>query len=85
MRQRSAFHPEHQFHVLINFNDDERSVAVLPGDKGKFLVVDQGKVLGQLDFDRNFNLCAKCELEAAVITQLNREIKDHYEYTGLFQ
>ena len=86
MGQQSAFYPEHQFHVLINFNDDERSVAVLPDETGKFLVVDQGKVLGEIDFDKHFNcVCAKCELEAAILAQLNREIKGHYQYTGLYQ
>ncbi|MGZ3751851.1 MAG: hypothetical protein ACXVB0_16340 [Mucilaginibacter sp.] len=86
MKQQSAFYPEHQFHVLINFDDDERSVAVLPDDAGKFLVVDQGKVLGQIDFDKHFNcVCAQCELEAAILAQLNKEIKDHYKYIGLYQ
>lgn len=79
MRQQSGFLPEHQFHVLINFKDDERSLAVLPDEKGKFLVVDQGKVLGQLGFDKHLNcVSCHCELEATVLSQLNSEIKNHY-------
>lgn len=79
MRQHSGFLPEHQFHVLINFNDDERSVAVLPDEAGKFLVVDQGKILGQLDFDKHLNcVSCQCELDSGIINQLNKEIKNHY-------
>jgi hypothetical protein len=79
MLQGSKFLPQHQFHVLINFKDDERSVAVLPNEAGKFLVVDQGKVLGQLDFDRQLNcVSAHCELDASILAQLNDEIRSHY-------
>jgi hypothetical protein len=79
MRQQSGFLPEHQFHVLINFKDDERSLAVLPDEKGKFLVVDQGKVLGQLGFDKHLNcVSCHCELDATTLAQLNSEIKNHY-------
>lgn len=81
MRQQSGFLPEHQFHILINFNNDERSLAVLPDDKGKFLVVDQGKILGQLDFDKHLNcVSCHCELDAVILAQLNSEIKNHYTY-----
>ncbi|MDB5134729.1 MAG: hypothetical protein JWP37_1332 [Mucilaginibacter sp.] len=79
MRQQSGFLPEHQFHILINFNDDERSVTVLPNEAGKFLVVDQGKVLGELDFDKHLNCVSyQCELDPAIISQLNKEIRNHY-------
>ncbi len=79
MRQQSAFHPEQQFHVLINFNNDERSVAVLPDDAGEFLVVDQGKVLGQLGFDKQLNcVSCHCELDASILAQLHNGIKKHF-------
>lgn len=79
MIQRSAFHPEHQFHILINFNNDEHSVAVLPDETGKFLVVDQGEVLGQLAFDKQLNcVSSQCELDTAILAQLNKGIKNHY-------
>ncbi|MDB5023705.1 MAG: hypothetical protein JWP78_1460 [Mucilaginibacter sp.] len=79
MRHQSAYYPEHQFHVLINFKDDERSVAVLPDETGKFLVVDQGKVLGELGFDKHLN-CVSCEcaLDETILKQLNSEIRNHY-------
>jgi hypothetical protein len=79
MVQRSAFYPERQFHLLINFNDDERSLAVLPDDAGKFLVVDQGKVLGQLGFDKQLNcVSVECELDERIIHQLHSGIRNHY-------
>lgn len=79
MVQRSAFYPERQFHLLINFKDDERSLAVLPGETGKFLVVDQGKVLGQLGFDKHLNcVSCECELDDTILRQLRKGIKNHY-------
>lgn len=79
MMQQARYLPQHQFHLLINFKDDERSVAVLPDEAGKFLVVDQGKVLGELDFDRQLNcVSAKCELDAHILAQLNKGIRSHY-------
>jgi len=79
MRYQSTFNPEHQFHVLINFSNDERSVAVLPDETGKFLVVDQGKVLGQLGFDKQLNcVSCECELDETVLAQLNSEIRNHF-------
>ncbi|HZX58664.1 MAG TPA: hypothetical protein VFE54_08060 [Mucilaginibacter sp.] len=79
MIQTSAFYPERQFHLLINFNDDERSLAVLPDNAGKFLVVDQGKVLGQFGFDKHLNcVSCDCELDERIIHQLYAGIKNHY-------
>jgi len=75
----SKFLPERQFHVLINFKDDERSVAVLPNEAGRFLVVDQGRVLGQLDYDKQLNcVSAQCELDGAILSQLKSEIRNHF-------
>ena len=75
----SNFLPERQFHVLINFKDDERSVAVLPNEAGKFLVVDQGKVLGQLDYDKQLNcVSVQCELDSTILSQLKKEIRNHF-------
>jgi len=75
----SRFLPERQFHVLINFKDDERSLAVLPNEAGKFLVVDQGRVVGQLDYDKQLNcVSAQCELDAAILSQLKSEIRNHF-------
>jgi len=79
MRQQTGFLPEHQFHILINFSDDERAVAVLPDEAGKFLVVDQGKILGQFGYDKHLNcVSCQCELDAAIVAQLNSEIRNHY-------
>lgn len=79
MMTRSEFLPQQQFHLLIDFKNDERSVAVLPDDKGRFLVVDQGEVLGELDFDKQLNcVSAQCELDANIVAQLNSGIRSHY-------
>ena len=79
MIQKSAFYPERQFHVLINFNDNERSLAVLPDDRGKFLLVDQGKVLGQLGFDKQLNcVSCECELDDMILRQIHKGIKNHF-------
>ena len=79
MRQQTSFYPERQFHVLVNFSNDERSLAVLPNDDGKFLVVDQGKVLGEIGFDKHLNcVSCECELDDNILSQLNSEIRNHY-------
>jgi hypothetical protein len=79
MLQEREFIAQHQFHLLINFRDDERSVAVLPNEEGKFLVVDQGRVLGELDYDKQLNcVSAQCELDSQILAQLNNGIRNHY-------
>jgi len=80
MVHQSAFHPERQFHLLVNFNDDERSVAVLPGEtENEFLVVCQGEVLGQLGYDKHLNcVSCQCELDDHILAQLNSGIRHHY-------
>ena len=39
MKPRTAYIPQQQFHLLIHFKGDQRSVAVLPSQVGQFLVV----------------------------------------------
>jgi hypothetical protein len=79
MRQQTSFYPERQFHILVNFSNDERSLTVLPDDSGKFLVVDQGKVLGELGFDKQLNcVSCECELDDNILNQLHSEIRNHY-------
>ena len=79
MLSQREFIPQHQFHLLINFKDDERSVAVLPNEAGKFLVVDQGRVLGELDYDKQLNcVSAVCELDSHILAQLNKGIRNYY-------
>jgi len=79
MEPITKFYPQRQFHVLINFKNDQRSVAVLPDDSGKFLVVDQGTVLGQFDYDTQLNcVSAYCQLDDSIITQVKKGIRNHY-------
>ena len=79
MRPLSSFYPQRQFHLLVKFNNAERTVAVLPGEKNDFLVVEQGKVLGQVGFDKQLNVVS-CEGEAdeTLLKQLAREIRSHF-------
>ena len=79
MITRAKFHAQRQFHLLINFKNDERSVAVLPDDAGKFLVVDQGTVLGEFDYDKQLNcVSTHCHLDDSIITQVKKGIRSHF-------
>ena len=79
MLPRTKFYPQRQFHLLINFKNDERSVAVLPDDSGNFLVVDQGKILGQFDYDKQLNcVSAHCHLDENIIAQVKKGIRSHF-------
>lgn len=79
MLPRTKFYPQRQFHLLINFKNDERSVAVLPDDAGKFLVVDQGTVVGEFDYDKQLNcVSSHCHLDDNIIAQVKKGIRNHY-------
>lgn len=79
MLQQIAFMPQHQFHVLINFSgEDERIVAVLPNEAGGFRVVDQGKIIAELNLDKDCCTCYKGKLEDNIMAQLEHQIKNHY-------
>ncbi|AYL97187.1 hypothetical protein [Mucilaginibacter celer] len=79
MLRRLAFIPQHQFHVLINFSkQDERVLAVLPNEAGRFRVVDQGNVIAEVDFDHDNCVCCKGRLKRKVLSQLSHQIKEHY-------
>ncbi|WP_295717836.1 hypothetical protein [Mucilaginibacter sp.] len=79
MLQQIAFLPQRQFHVLINFKNDERVVAILPNEAGKFRVVDQGKIIAEVNFDENRSVvCCQGKLEDNIMAQLAFHIKSHY-------
>jgi hypothetical protein len=79
MLRQLAFIPQHQFHVLVNFSgQDERVLAVLPNEAGKFRVVDQGKVIAEVNFEHNNCICCKGKLKRTVLSQLEHQIKNHY-------
>ena len=80
MLSRAAFKPQHQFHLLIKFQkEDERSIAVLPNEAGQFLVVEQGRVLGELAYDKRFKcVSSRCELDSKILTQIKKGIRKHY-------
>ncbi|HEX3384831.1 MAG TPA: hypothetical protein VHS53_06575 [Mucilaginibacter sp.] len=79
MLPRTRFYPQRQFHLLINFKNDERSVAILPDDAGKFLVVDQGTVVGEFDYDKQLNcVSSHCHLDDNIISQVQRGIRSHF-------
>jgi hypothetical protein len=79
MLQQIAFIPQRQFHVLINFKDDERIVAVLPNEAGRFRVIDQGKIIAEVNFnEENDFVCYQGKLENNIMAQLEYHIKNHY-------
>jgi hypothetical protein len=79
MSKRLSFSQQQQFHLLIDFRDDERSITVLPGGTGRFLLLDQGEVLGELVFDRHFNrISDTSDVSLDVHAQLDSAIKNHY-------
>ncbi|MDR6940479.1 hypothetical protein [Mucilaginibacter pocheonensis] len=78
MLQQIAFIPQHQFHVLINFKDDERILAILPSEAGRFRVVDQGKVIAEVGFKEHSFICCQGKLDNNIMTQLEHQIKNHY-------
>ena len=79
MAHSAAFKPEHQFHVLISLRGDDHCIAVLPNEAGEFLVVEQGNVLGLLQFNKKGNcISTHGHIEAEALLQLTDQIKDHY-------
>ncbi|WP_184545214.1 hypothetical protein [Mucilaginibacter sp. FT3.2] len=81
MLQQIAFIPQHQFHVLINFRNDERVVAILPNEAGKFRVIDQGKVIAEVNFNEDSSVvCCQGKLEDNIMAQLAYHIKSHYTF-----
>lgn len=79
MFQKSNYFLQQQFHLLINFNNDERSITVLPDELGQFLILDQGRVLGKFDFNKRFNAVFEhYKLSADILMQLINGIKFHY-------
>lgn len=79
MFHKSNFFLQQQFHLLINFNNEERSITVLPDELGQFLILDQGRVLGKFDFNKRFNAVFEhYKLSADILIQLINGIKFHY-------
>jgi hypothetical protein len=86
MLSQLSFLPQRQFHILVGFPDEERSLAVVPNEAGKFRVIDQGKILGELNFNKTRGgfVCYKGRLKKAIITQLEKHIRNHYSYQLMF-
>jgi hypothetical protein len=79
MLQQIAFIPQRQFHVLINFKDDERIVAILPNEAGRFRVVDQGKIIAEVNFNKECDfVCSQGNLDDNIMAQLEYQIKNRY-------
>jgi len=85
MLRQIAFIPQHQFHVLVNFKGDERVLAVLPNEAGEFRVVDQGKIIAEVNVNKDNNVvCSQGKLEDNIMLQLEYYIKSHYSYQQNF-
>lgn len=79
MLQQLGFMPQRQFHVLINLANKEHNLTVLPNAAGRFRVIEQGKVLGEVDFTPQRKcVCSKGRLKKSIITQLENHIRNYY-------
>lgn len=74
----SFFSQQQQFHLLVDIRGADHHMAVLPGVNRRFLVIDTGKILGELRFDEQFHCTSnQTNLSNIVMEQLNAGIKDH--------
>ena len=78
MLRKTAFDTRYQFHLLINFKQkDERSIAILPNRSGQFQVVDQGDILGELEYDQHYNcIASRCKIPQPILNQIKSGIRD---------
>ncbi len=86
MSQQLGFMPQHQFHVLINHANREHRLTVLPNSQGRFRVIEQGEVLGEVDFTPQQKCVRKNgRIKQSVVNQLEQHIKNYYSrFKGLF-
>lgn len=76
MSVTSSFSQQQQFHLLIDVRGADHHMAILPGENGRFLVIDTGKILGEIHFDEQFHCISnQTNLSNIVMDQLNIGIK----------
>ncbi|MDB5118001.1 MAG: hypothetical protein JWQ79_3493 [Mucilaginibacter sp.] len=81
MSQPSGFMPHRQIHVLVNMKNKDHNVTVLPGHEGNFRVIEQGEVLGEVNFTPQRKIiCYKGRLKKALISQLEKHLSQYYSY-----
>jgi hypothetical protein len=85
MSQQAGFMPQQQFHVLINTANEEHNLTVLPNLAGYFRVIEQGKVLGEVDFtDHHKCVRRNGRIKKSLINKLDGHIKNYYSlFKGL--
>jgi hypothetical protein len=84
MSVTSSFSQQQQFHLLVDIRGADHHMAVLPGGNGRFLVIDKGKILGEIRFDEQFNCTSnRTNLSNIGMVQLNAGIKNHCWYRHL--
>jgi hypothetical protein len=71
----SAFSTRQQFHLLIDYQGTECAVTVLPGADRLFLVIGQGNILGERNYDERFNCIAHAGFDPDEACQLSDGIK----------
>ncbi len=71
----SAFSPRQQFHLLIDYQGIGCPGTVLPGADRLFLVINQGNILGELNYDERFNCIAHAGFDPDEACQLSDGIK----------
>lgn len=78
MPVRSSFSQQKQFHLLVDIRGADHHMTVLPGGNGRFLVIDKGKILGEIGFDEHFHCISnQTNLSNIVMDQINAGIKNH--------
>ncbi len=87
MLQEAGFIPQRQFHVLIGNADREHRLTVLPDQRGRFRVIEQGEVLGEVGFTAQHKCVRrKGRLKKSVVSQLENHLKNYYtQFKGLLQ
>jgi hypothetical protein len=79
MSQQVGFMPQRQFHVLVNMANRQHNLTVLPGRAGNFRVIEQGKVLGEVDFTPQHRcIRRKGRLRKSMVNQLENHISNYY-------
>jgi hypothetical protein len=85
MSQQVGFMPQRQFHVLVNMANRQHNLTVLPGQAGNFRVIEQGKVLGEVDFTPQHKCIRRTgRLRKSMVNQLENHIRNYYSlFEGL--
>ena len=81
MQQQPGFMPHRQIHVLVNLKNKDHNLTVLPDYAHNFKVIEQGEVLGEVNFTPQRKIvCYKGSLKKTIIDQLEKHLSNYYSY-----